>query len=294
MNRLKHILCPVDFSEASYQAIEKASFFAQLFQADLTLLHVINVLPQSFGVVFGLDINSNNMVEKATENARTLLREAKKNYVPYAVTCKSSIRVGNHAEQILLEADEISADLIVLNLPEMASSDASGKASYTDHLVLHADCPVMTFRANKPDGIEARKGFRKILIPVNRNSPLAEIYRYLDQYLSFMAPEITLFSVLPPDASDLRKNDYKLFHQMTTKEWVGKGLGKITAVIQEGTDARQGIRQYALSHGYDLLLLYTNVREGHYAEDENGVANLVNHASVPVITLRTGKTTSSA
>lgn len=285
----------MDFSEASYQAIEKASFFAQLFQADLTLLHVINVLPQSFGVVFGLDINTQSMVEKATENARTLLREAKKNYVPYAVTCKSSIRVGNHAEQILLEADEIHSDLIVLNLPEITLSDPSGRSAYTDQLVLHAHCPIITFRANKPDGLEARKGFRKILIPINRSTPLAEIYHYLDQYLSFMALEITLLSVLPPDASDLRKNDYQLFHQMTTRDWAGKGLGKVSSVVLEGIDPQRMIQQYTVSHGFDLLLLYTgNMQENNYVLNGNGVGNLVHHAPIPVMTLRTGKTASSA
>ena len=42
---LKKILCPTDFSEPSYEAIETANEFAINFSAELILVHVVTPIP---------------------------------------------------------------------------------------------------------------------------------------------------------------------------------------------------------------------------------------------------------
>jgi nucleotide-binding universal stress UspA family protein len=41
MMPLKKIICPTDFSEASYAALDKASELAEHFDAELCVLHVV-------------------------------------------------------------------------------------------------------------------------------------------------------------------------------------------------------------------------------------------------------------
>ncbi|MEZ4827670.1 MAG: universal stress protein [Bacteroidia bacterium] len=287
MNRLKHILCPVDFSEASYQAMEKASFFAQLYQADLTLLHVIHVLPQSFGVVYGLDMSTNAMVEKATENARVLLREAKQKYVPYAVKCKSSIRIGYPPEMIMEEAATTGADLIVLNLPATAGNGAFPEE--TDQVLAQAQCPVIAFHAHKPDGLESRMGFKKILVPLSRTTPLQAIYQYLDRYLSITGSDILLIGSLPADASDLRKNDYEQFLKQVTGEWSSKGLGKVNFTLKSGPDPSAEIQKTGLSMGCDLMLIHANdIQDKKWIVNGSSAhqGNLIYHSPIPVMVLQ--------
>ncbi|MDX2250189.1 MAG: universal stress protein [Bacteroidia bacterium] len=294
MNRLNNILCPVDFSEASYQAIEKASFFAQLFQADLTLLHVISVLPKSFGVVFGLDLNTRDMVDKATENARTLLREAKKNYVPYAVKCKSSIRVGNLAGQVIEEAAAIKADLLVITLQESARQDSAVDDSHLSQILREVSCPVITFRASKPSGLEARKGFKKIVIPVQRKANLAAIKDYINNYLSFMGPEIVLISVLPPDAPELRVQEYSLYLQETAKEWADEGLGKVTRALRQHANPVREVHQFAVSQGCDLLLLPPGkIFDENVTSPTSGNSTIISQAPLPVMVFRSAMATPS-
>ncbi|RMG25848.1 MAG: universal stress protein, partial [Bacteroidetes bacterium] len=122
MKQLYHLLCPVDFSAASYEAIEKAGFLAQLFQADLTLLHVVKV-PVSFGVDYGMDEQSEVLTQKAARHARLLLREAKRAYIPYAVKCKSSIRFGQPAREILREVKQLKADLLIWGMESGGEGD---------------------------------------------------------------------------------------------------------------------------------------------------------------------------
>ena len=40
---IKHVLCPVDFSECSRHAFDRAVAFARSFGADVTVLHVLPV-----------------------------------------------------------------------------------------------------------------------------------------------------------------------------------------------------------------------------------------------------------
>ena len=48
---IKKILIPIDFSETSMLAIEHAGFTAQLFKAELVLLHVVEKHWEQFSIV---------------------------------------------------------------------------------------------------------------------------------------------------------------------------------------------------------------------------------------------------
>ena len=49
------IICPTDFSQASYNAVEYAAKLAQVFWCELVLVHIEKVLPVSFHTTY--DIN---------------------------------------------------------------------------------------------------------------------------------------------------------------------------------------------------------------------------------------------
>jgi nucleotide-binding universal stress UspA family protein len=285
MKHLNHILCPVDFSENSYAAIEKASFLAQLFQADLTLLHVLSVLPRSFGVVWGRDRQSEEDVAQATEKARSLLRAAKQKYVPYAVTCKSSIRVGKVSEEIIQEAETLNADLIVMAMHGAKLSEAS----LTTKVISHSTRPVLTYYAHPAEGEESRKGFRRILIPVDPVVGISELSQFVVQYLSMMSPEVLLLTILNPEAAPQRIEQAKRYLDNQARMLSEAGLRRVRSKVMLGELPAQHINRIAVAEGCDLIMLNTHDKKDRPKAPLGTVASsLVNTTHLPLFTLRPG------
>ena len=289
MQRLNNILCPVDFSESSYEAIEKASFLAQLFQADLTLLHVISVLPKSFGVVFGLDLSSSRMVEKATQNARTLLREAKKKYVPYAVKCKSSIRVGRVSEQIIKEAVELDSDMIVIAAKGPGKDETPFMGANTNQVISGAPCPVITYTKLEHTTGYNPKGFRNLLIPIDPEEDFSDMRSYLTDHFSMMSPEVTLISIVPVGTTKEEIGEMVNKLETEAQELSDYGIFKVSNLIVEDDNPANQILKYAAEKKCDLVMMNTHGKSG-YGNLVIGpvTSNVINHSSLPVFTLRPG------
>jgi nucleotide-binding universal stress UspA family protein len=285
MKHLNHILCPVDFSENSYAAIEKASFLAQLFQADLTLLHVLSVLPRSFGVVWGRDRQSEADVAEATEKARALLRAAKQKYVPYAVTCKSSIRVGKVSEEILQESEALGSDLIVMAMHGAKLSEAS----LTTKVISHSARPVLTYYASKAEGEESRKGFRRILIPVDPVVGISELSQFVAQYLSLMSPEVLLLTILNPEAAPQRVDQAKRYLETQARVFTQAGLRRVRSKVMLGELPAEHINRIAVAEGCDLIMMNTHDKKDRPKAPLGTVAqNVVKSTHLPLFTLRPG------
>jgi nucleotide-binding universal stress UspA family protein len=289
MHRFKNILCPVDFSESSYEAIEKASFLAQLFQADLTLIHVISVLPKSFGVVFGLDLNSSKMMEKANQNARTLLREAKKKYVPYAVKCKSSIRVGRASEQIIKEAEELGSELIVIAPKGPARDETPVMGANTNQVISGAPCPVITYRRISHGLGGNPKGFRNILVPIDLDEDFTDMRHYICEHFSRMGPAVTLISVVPVDTDETAIDEAVKRVEAEAEILSDNGIYQVQNLIVEDDNPAEQILKYGREKGCDLIMMNTHGRSSKGNMVIGAVtASVITQASFPVFTMRPG------
>jgi len=130
--RLRNILNASDFSADSLVAARYAFSLADKFQARLTLLHVIQSLPESPY----LD----------AQMARVRLGEIASAHAPLATAPDVVVEMGSPANMILKVAGDIDADLIVIGargagaLPRLASHFGS----ITHKVVSHAHCAVLT------------------------------------------------------------------------------------------------------------------------------------------------------
>jgi len=68
-----HILCPIDFSESSYQALETAEELAVHFNAKLTVLHVVQDIPVLPALPTNPSIDVPEYQEKLEEAGRIAL-----------------------------------------------------------------------------------------------------------------------------------------------------------------------------------------------------------------------------
>jgi nucleotide-binding universal stress UspA family protein len=139
-----HILCPVDFSDSSQQAVELAAKLAAPGGAGITLLHVLE-LPVSYsgeplvpGFVEDLDKHSARLLEQwATE------LKAK---VSVPVTART--RIGSPGAQILAAQDgDPTFDLVVMGSHGRTGLRRVLLGSVAEQVIRHAGCPVLVTRS---------------------------------------------------------------------------------------------------------------------------------------------------
>jgi nucleotide-binding universal stress UspA family protein len=142
----KRILCPVDFSDSSMQALKYALSLAQEADARLTVAHVLTGdLVPDFRV--GDDnVSLAAFQREREEEARQLLKDAIPEKVAAYCSAESTIVRGKPWQEILRLASERAADLIVMGVQGRGAADLAVFGSTTQHVVREAACPVLTLR----------------------------------------------------------------------------------------------------------------------------------------------------
>jgi nucleotide-binding universal stress UspA family protein len=120
---VRKILCPVDDTALSRQALQTAAAIASRFDADLTALHVAE--PGGARPVTGL-------CEWADPQARA------------HCAVRELVHHGDPAEEIVSLSQDGAFDLIVLGAPRRRFFDGMVLGSTTLRVVRHAGCPVLT------------------------------------------------------------------------------------------------------------------------------------------------------
>jgi nucleotide-binding universal stress UspA family protein len=126
---IRHILCPVDNTGVSREALSVAAGLARCFDATVTALHVgephgANPVPDLCAWI------------PAEERARCNIREL--------------VRHGDAAAEIVQEAAEEPYDLLVLGAPRRKFFEGLVLGTTTLRAVRHAPCPVLTV-GERPD-----------------------------------------------------------------------------------------------------------------------------------------------
>lgn len=148
MKLTQNILVPTDFSTASMLAVDAAKILAQQNEAKVTLVHVLDPTPVTFGAP-GLGSLTEPEIEPEVESRihaeLSRLREEK---LAGVASVKTALVLSkNAADGIVHYAEKEGADMIV-----MATHGRSGLAhfligSVAENVVRHAECPVLTLRS---------------------------------------------------------------------------------------------------------------------------------------------------
>lgn len=137
---LERILCPVDFGPPSMKALKYALSLAQESDATITVLHVLEPVPDNAVRPEMLIEFLNERETRARETLRAAIPvEARDWCHPVEVTGS-----GKPYKEILRVAHETAASLIVMGVAERGVLDRMFFGSTTNHVVRHAECPVLT------------------------------------------------------------------------------------------------------------------------------------------------------
>lgn len=141
LRQLKTILCPTDFSDESYHALEYGVSFAKLSEGTLLLAHVLHdptsevFHPEGYTLSF----------EQAAEHARSLLAELRDKRLAYP-KCELYVEVGDPFEQLMALVHKRKVDLIVTATHGRTGITALVLGDIPEQLIRHAPCPVFVVR----------------------------------------------------------------------------------------------------------------------------------------------------
>jgi nucleotide-binding universal stress UspA family protein len=164
MIELTRILAPIDFSDHSRLALDHAVAIARWYDATVTLLHVVQPLE-------GLEIYSLGALALGQSRRDELLAELRRfaaDESAGAVPIESRLREGRPIVEILKQADEMQADLLVLGSHGRSGIDRLLLGSVTEKALRRATCPVLVVPRRQADAVPGVPPlFREILCPVD-------------------------------------------------------------------------------------------------------------------------------
>lgn len=143
------ILVPVDFSRNSNLAVDAAAAIAREFGSALILSHILPSYNQ---------VSESQFVDYATlegelrESAQKELLAISTNVAEHGVPAATFLSHGRPATEIVLVAEQLKADLIVISTHGRTGIQHALLGSTTEQVVRHAGCPVLVLRqARQPD-----------------------------------------------------------------------------------------------------------------------------------------------
>jgi nucleotide-binding universal stress UspA family protein len=142
------ILCPIDLSRVSIQALEYA---VSLAAAEGPGVHALNVVELMSGASTTRDaavLDTPDFRAGVLSAARERLHAAIPDRLRGLCPIVESVTFGNPGEDILRVAHEEESDLIVIGLANRSPADLLVFGSTTQQVLRQAACPVLTIRTD--------------------------------------------------------------------------------------------------------------------------------------------------
>ena len=276
---IKKILIPIDFSDTSMLAIEHAGFTAQLFKAELVLLHVIEKHWEQFSIVAPeLRITTpseltNTIEKKLGEVASDILKK-------YGVKSTHVTANGNIFNEILAVSKEHNVDLVVMGTHGTSGVVEFFIGSNTFKMVTQSECPIISVQAH------AKKlGFTNILLPIDDSAHSRQKVNHAIVIAKHFASKIHILGLADSDdETDRKKFEIKLDQ---IEEYIKKCDLPYSRKTVDGKNQSKTTYDYAKSVEADLIVIMTDQDEaitgrlmGTYAQQ------IINHSKIPVLSIQ--------
>ncbi len=276
---IQKILIPIDFSETSLLAIEHAAFTAQLYKAELVLLHVVEKYWEKFSIItpeLEVKVPEDFMlsIEKKLEEVAEDIRSK------YGVKSDCITSNGNIFTEIMSVSKEKHVDLVV-----MGTHGASGIAEFfigsnTYKVVTKSSCPVLSVQ-----GTTTRFGYKDILLPIDDSMHSRQKVNHAIVLAKQFASKLHVLGLPDKDIDDV---DMRVFEVKLTQivEYAHKCGVLCDKTSVKGANQAKVTLDYANNNPTDLIVIMTDQEEsitgrliGTYAQQ------IVNHSKIPVMSI---------
>lgn len=145
MKQFTRILIAIDFSENSECAFDYALTLATQFNAELTIIHIINE-PVDLRGFYVPHISFEQLEKEIEESAVKMMETFCSSRLGSFTNYKTEIVTGIPSDEITAAAARIDASLIVLGTHGRTGLDRILFGSTAERVVRTAGCPVLTIR----------------------------------------------------------------------------------------------------------------------------------------------------
>lgn len=148
---VKKILCPLDFSDYSIQALQAARELAEKLKARIIVNHVIADIP-SIGTAYGIvnysphTVTMQKFMEEVEKTSFQELDRLIKKFGNNKIVFEKKVTVGVPVDEIVRLAKTENVDLIVLTTHGRTGLSRIFMGSVAEGVTRHAPCPVLSIR----------------------------------------------------------------------------------------------------------------------------------------------------
>ena len=168
MAKIRKIVVPTDFSEASRKVIAHASAMASSHGAEILLLHAI---PPTVYPTYRMSRNRGfpNMSEQMESSARARLEEFEKQLGTH-LNARLFVRTGEPFREVAKLVEEEQADLIAIATHGHTGIKHAILGSTAEKIVRSASVPVLTIRQDEDDPAVQPLELRRIIVPTGQTA----------------------------------------------------------------------------------------------------------------------------
>ena len=274
---MKHILVPIDFSKESKCAAKVAAKLAKKIDADIFLLHILD-MPE--GVVDAMAGGDNStpasllFMKKVHERFDELKAE------PFfdGLKINEKVQFDKTFDAIIEESKKDHIDLIV-----MGSTGASGLkeimvGSNTEKIVRHSDVPVLVVKKGSAD-----VDFNSIVFASDFGADSKTKFQDVIDFANVFDAKLHLLYVNTPH----KFNSTKKISTTMANYIADFDIKDFDTYIYNEITVEKGILNYTDEIGADLIALNTHGRSGLSSFFNSSVSqDLANHALKPIITFK--------
>ena len=142
---IQKIICPTDFSDPSFKALEVACELALHFSSELLVIHAVAPLPGlTTGHISPSFFDIPEFLKKMEESSKKLLEENVAKRVPKGISVRCMVIEGHPADQIVETAEHENADLIVIATRGQTGLKRLVSGSVAEKVVRLSTRPVLT------------------------------------------------------------------------------------------------------------------------------------------------------
>ena len=286
------VLCPVDFSDESRNALRWALGVAGRRRGTLIVLHVVDsLLAEAARVHAGLKLEGNE-----TENA---LREFLATAAPEDKTVSDRaafrVRVGEPADVILEEAGRERPLLIVMGTHGLGGLQKMLVGSTTERVLRRARHPVLAVPLSPeraPQAADPSMGIRRILVGTDFSAASVDAVRWAAQFARDFGLELLIAHIVVPtkvapawqplvdQADESRVADARGRIEALSKEFPGLAVETVVALDR----AEEALASLADQRGAGLIVLGLSSEEGTFAPHPGSIAyRVLTLAASPVL-----------
>lgn len=300
--KFNHILCPVDFSTGSLNALVLAGALARAHAARVTVLHVLTVtMPEPETPPVGVGTPA---APGEREVVRLRLEDTAAERVGPGVTMDVSVTAGDPVQAILDCVRSRTIDLLVMGTHGTGGLQRLLLGSVTEKVLRQAPCAVLTV----PPGAQERTpaAFRNVLAAVDFSDCASRAARFAAAIAAAARATLTLVHVIDwpwhddpdtpiagvPAGQAQAAAEYQRYLRASARERLDALVNTVTPAHPAKTRLSVGrpyqeILDVAKADGADLIVLGV---QGRGAVDLAFFGSTANHvvraATCPVLTVR--------